>query len=285
MVAAALIVAPLLLLVGLVASREGLLADHVGELPWRRGALDRMGPRYPIVLVHGMVGEVEVGTSRAGYFRGVADRLRTAGIEVHAPRVSPAAPVSVRARELVLQIDKITARRVNIIAHSMGGLDARYAIAHLGLADRVASLTTIATPHHGTPLADVGTSFLGRKLGLRKLLSATRLNLDGVYDLTTSSASAFNRRVKNAPGVRYACVLAGTDGMNTAVNPLLRPVHRFLSSRLGPNDGLVPMSSQVWGEIIDEIDADHWAQIGWSTRFDAPAFYERLVHTLRTRGL
>lgn len=50
--------------------------------------------------------------------------------------------------------------RLNIIAHSMGGLDARYyAISWLGLAERVASLTTIGIPHLGTPLADLMFSF------------------------------------------------------------------------------------------------------------------------------
>lgn len=37
--------------------------------------------------------------------------------------------------------------KVNIIAHSKGGLDSRYAISNLGAAPMVASLTTINTPH------------------------------------------------------------------------------------------------------------------------------------------
>src|SRR5207249_8887306 len=53
-------------------------------------------------------------------------------------------------------------RSVNIVAHSMGGLDARYAISQLGLGGRVASLITIGTPHLGTPLADAGHALFGR---------------------------------------------------------------------------------------------------------------------------
>lgn len=44
--------------------------------------------------------------------------------------------------------------KVNIIAHSMGGLDARYMISALGGANRVASLTTISTPHTGSKVAN-----------------------------------------------------------------------------------------------------------------------------------
>ena len=40
--------------------------------------------------------------------------------------------------------------KVNIIAHSLGGLDARQMLTHLGMGSRVASLTTVGTPHRGT---------------------------------------------------------------------------------------------------------------------------------------
>ena len=73
--------------------------------------------------------------------------------------------------------------------------------------------------------------------------------------------------------------------INGNLNLLLRPGFRYLTGRTGANDGLIPTSSQVWGEVLDEIDADHWAQIGWSNYFDAPAFYEKLVRELGVRGL
>jgi len=69
------------------------------------------------------------------------------------------------------------------------------------------------------------------------------------------------------------------------MNPLLIPTHRFLIDRVGPNDGLVPASSQQWGDVLGSVEADHWAQIGWSRSFDAPAFYERIVDDLKRRGL
>ena len=43
--------------------------------------------------------------------------------------------------------------KVNIIAHSKGGLDSKYMIQNLGMEDGVASLTTLCTPHKGSPLA------------------------------------------------------------------------------------------------------------------------------------
>ena len=43
--------------------------------------------------------------------------------------------------------------KVNIIAHSKGGLDSKYMIQNLGMEDAVASFTTLCTPHKGSPIA------------------------------------------------------------------------------------------------------------------------------------
>jgi triacylglycerol lipase len=173
---------------------------------------------------------------------------------------------------------------VNIIAHSMGGLDARYAIAKLGIASKVASLTTIGTPHRGTPLADVGARVLGDGLGVRRVLTKLGLGLDGVSDLTTDKMREFNTSVADARGVAYACVVSAVAGGVRGVNTLLAPTYLFLRDRAGRNDGIVPASSQHWGEVLLEIDADHWAQIGWSGTYDALKLYSELFHKLRERG-
>ena len=47
---------------------------------------------------------------------------------------------------------------------------------------------------------------------------------------------------------------------------------------------MVPITSQARGEVLREIEADHWAQIGWSRGFDATSFYEDLLRELRGRG-
>jgi hypothetical protein len=48
---------------------------------------------------------------------------------------------------------------------------------------------------------------------------------------------------------------------------------------------VVPANSQAWGEVLREVEADHWAQIGWWSRgFDAASLYEDLLRELRGRG-
>ncbi|MFL5263359.1 MAG: esterase/lipase family protein, partial [Anaeromyxobacteraceae bacterium] len=191
--------------------------------------------------------------------------------------------IAARAEALAACVRALDAPRVNIVAHSMGGLDARLAIARLGLAGRVASLTTIGTPHRGTPLADLGTSLLGERLGLRRTLEHLGVAVDAFYDLTTERMAAFNAAVPDVRGVAYASVV-GVARARRRTNPLLLPGWIYLRAAAGENDGLVPAASQPWGELLGEVDADHWAQIGWSKHFDAAALYERLLAELRGRG-
>src|SRR6059058_4876172 len=133
-------------------------------------------PRLPVVLAHGFLGfdEIGLGNRKHLYFRGIGEQLERAGAQLYCPMVPPASSISARAQRLADLVRALPEPRVNIVAHSMGGLDARYAISQLGLGAKVASLVTIGTPHQGTPLADAGNLILGTiTKALRKLFDMT----------------------------------------------------------------------------------------------------------------
>ncbi len=250
---------------------------------WRsRRRRERARPLHPVVLAHGFLGfdEIALIGRRHHYFRRVPDQLTRLGIAVYRPKVAGSASIAARASALAAQVRALPDARVNLIAHSMGGLDARYAISKLGLGDRVTSLTTLGVPHRGTPLADLGTDVLARKLHLSVLRKI--FDIEAFWDLTTAAMEAFNRDVPDVPGVAYGCVLARCRP--PFMNPLLMPSYAYLSSRFGDNDGVVPVSAQRWGAVLKEIEADHWAQIGWGLRFDARKLFRELMVELRTRG-
>jgi triacylglycerol lipase len=240
----------------------------------RRAIRARRAPRlrHPVVLAHGVLGfdEIAVAGRRHRYFRNIAEGLGSLGTEFHHPRVRATGTVAERAEQLAELVRSLPCERVNVIAHSMGGLDARYAISRLGLEGRVASLVTVGTPHLGTPLADLALKGIPA--------SAVR----ALSDLTVSALERFNREVPDAEGVAYCSVAAHSGLLET--NPLLWPSHAYLSQKAGPNDGLVPASSQRWGTVIREVEADHWAQIGWSSRFDAVALYADVIRELVALG-
>jgi triacylglycerol lipase len=252
---------------------------------WRKPLLlRRKTPRHPVVLAHGLLGfdEIRIGRARHDYFRGVSARLEREGCVVHRCRVAKTASIAARASELAAFVNAIDARRVNVVAHSMGGLDARYALARLGLRGKVASLVTIGTPHRGTPLADVGAGVAAR--GVLGALRRIGVDVDAFHDLTTARIAEFNRAVPDVRGVHYASVV-GVPPRRRDVSPVLVPTFIWLGDTAGGNDGMVPAASQRWGEVVREIGADHFAQIGWSHRFDAAEFYAELLRELRGRGL
>ncbi len=117
-----------------------------------------LGPPYPVILVHGFSGWENV-LGGVGYFYGVVGDYRAAGVDVTAPALPPYNSSAARAAVLARVVDDVLARthrrKVHLIAHSQGGIDSRVLLTDLGYADRVASLTTISTPHRGTAVADV----------------------------------------------------------------------------------------------------------------------------------
>lgn len=270
-----------------VALALALLVRHL----WRERRAGRwplprvrpLRPGLPVVLAHGLLGfdEMQLADARYEYFRGVADLLQRMGAEVHRPRVPPVASVAERAARLADYIREIP-RPVNLVAHSMGGLDARYAIARLGLADHVATLTTIGTPHLGTPLADLGATLLAG-LGIRRLLGFFGVEIEAFFDLSSERSARFNEEVHDEPGVSYFSVV-GVAPDPGKVHPLLVAPERYLHRLAGANDGLVPRGSQAWGEVLAELQADHFAQVGWSRHFNAGALYRDLLRELRERG-
>jgi triacylglycerol lipase len=247
----------------------------------RRARLRRRVPapraprlRHAVVLAHGILGfdEIVVAGRRHRYFRNISERLAVPGADFHRPGVPPRASVSVRAEKLVALVRELPGERLNVIAHSMGGLDARFAITRLGLAQRVACLVTVGAPHRGTPLADLPSSRVAARL----------LGFAALSDLTPRALEHFNQEVPDVEGVAYCSVVGSAGLLHT--NPLLWPTHLYLSARYGPNDGIVPTSSQRWGKVLREVEADHWAQVGWSLRFDAVAFYEQILRDLAALG-
>ena len=154
--------------------------------------------RLPIVLAHGIarfdillellrtrlrIPETELG-DRFQYFKSIKTHLEAHGFQVFHPNQDFAGSVDVRAEQLRTRVNEVLAstgaQKCNIIAHSMGGLDARHMIVDKGMADKVANLVTIGTPHLGTILADHVIDHGGflLKEGLRPIL-----NLDGFDDL------------------------------------------------------------------------------------------------------
>lgn len=115
--------------------------------------------RYPIILVHGVCGFDDIA-GVVEYWYGIPDKLTDDGAEVRSAKLSAQANNDVRANQLIDQIEAYLAdtgaSKVNIIAHSHGSTTSRQAA--FMRPDLVASLTTIAGPHKGSPVAEFASA-------------------------------------------------------------------------------------------------------------------------------
>lgn len=113
-----------------------------------------MESRYPFILVHGIVIK-DFKFLRA--FGRIEKKLKEQGFKVYTAKIDGFGTIENNAEQLKENILKIleaeNTSKVNIIAHSKGGLDSKYMICHLNMAERVASLTTLCTPHKGSQIA------------------------------------------------------------------------------------------------------------------------------------
>ena len=194
--------------------------------------------------------------------------------------------------------------KVNIIAHSKGGLDCRYAIAKLGMAPYIASLTTINTPHRGCLFADYLLTNIPSAIknkvaktyntALRKLGEEDADFLAAVNDLTESRCRARNQEMPIPEGIycqSVGSVLRTARGGKFPLNFSYHLVKHFS----GENDGLVSTDSFSWGENYTLLRTNYNRGISHGDMidlnrenlpgFDVREFYVNLVQDLKARGL
>jgi triacylglycerol lipase len=215
------------------------------------------------VLVHGILGFDHLklcGWKIYSYFAHTPERLSAAGNRVFVARLSPTGAVAQRAAQLKAFLDRrVPGEPVHLVGHSMGGLDARYLIARLGMAHRVLTLTTLGTPHRGTAFADWGIRHLGRIA--QPFFEILGIPPQGFYDLTTPSCRAFNEQIPDAPGVRYFSVAGRHTG--SWRRPEWQLPHHIVTQSEGPNDGIVSLASATYGESTEVWEGDHLSLIHW----------------------
>ena len=217
----------------------------------------------PIVLAHGLFGFRRIGlgpVTLAWYFKGIPALLEAAGNRVLVTRVHPTAGVERRARKLGEQIlQNFPDEPVHVIGHSMGGLDARLLLSDPAWQGRILSLTTVATPHLGSSIADFAKLRVGR---IYTLLERLGIDHRGFLDVTPAAAADFNRR-NPLPDWLPVYSVAGAPDHEDVCWPLRR-LHVALEELEGPNDGLVSVeSATAFGQPLPNWPVDHLRQMNW----------------------
>ncbi|SCU95466.1 LAMI_0F02564g1_1 [Lachancea mirantina] len=157
--------------------------------------------------------------------------------------------------------------KVNLIAHSMGGLDCRYLISNIPNTNyKVVSLTTVCTPHRGSEMGDFVVNLADSLEKSLPVENSLRKLAPAIYQLTTSYMEDFNAKTPNDPSIAYF-------SYGACFHPkwfnVFYPSWRIISdlSNGQPNDGLVTVQSSKWGEYLGTLtNTDHLDIINWKNK-------------------
>lgn len=227
--------------------------------------------RYPIVLVHGMMAKNFLFWHA---FRGISDHLRAQGLTVYVTNQDGVGSVATNAGQLKEEILRIleteNCEKVNLIAHSKGGVDCRYMITHLDMADCVASLTTLSTPHHGSGLS-------AQLLKMPAFMAKTIAFFNNTFfricgdkkpdilqlgkDLTPEAMAQFNQDTPDMPSVYYQSY---SSSLTEKKALLYLPYKVSRRCEQDVTDGMVSVSSSQWGNYQGDMgnNLDHFKMVG-----------------------
>ena len=254
--------------------------------------------KYPILLVHGL-GMSDRKGRNPRYWGRIPKALRACGATVFFGGQDAWGTIEGNAVQLAASVRRALAEtgsdRINLIAHSRGGLEARYLISTLGYASRIASLTMLSTPNGGSRLAETilrirpGVTIWARTndaVWKRRGDDAPALLTVG-QQLRRGSMYRFNRDNPDAPGVYYQSW--GARLRQGGVDPIMHLCQCAAHGLQGESDGLVTPDSARWGRYRGTLDGVSHQTIVDSFRRDTPhfrplVFYIKLVHELKESG-
>lgn len=275
---------------------------HRGHQHTIESKTDIVDLKYPVLLCHGY-GAISSLVKPSPLYD-VATLLRSHRVEAFAPPVIPYAKIEVRAQSWVKVIQELTETvpdgKLNIIAHSMGGLDMRYALSELGIARKVASLTTVSTPHRGTSLADLT---LKTPEPIRDRMAdfldwiGDRVYPEGECDSEASAAQlttayiteVFNSKITNVDDIPYYSYSSAVGkGTGQPISVITRYQNNHIYGIEGLNDGMVSVESARWGEHIKTSTLSHLEQMNLRVKNGRKDLYQSfwldVVKMLENRG-
>ena len=256
--------------------------------------------RYPVILVHGIIAHDR--ESIFDFWGRIPEKLTENGVIVYFGNTDAWGDIELNSELLKAAIERALqeteSEKVNIIAHSKGGLDARYLIWKYDFGDRVASLTTMSTPHRGAELADrfynwerFDSSILLKNIEfLARMYGDTNPDINKViYQLTTGQMDEFNETTGMVDDKVYFQSIY-TTMQEPSDDVLLSRSFRYIRNISGDNDGVVSEYSAAWGGNVKKIEGriSHLKIVDNKKRkihgIDIPNIYIDIVRDLYERG-
>jgi triacylglycerol lipase len=269
------------------------------------GGMEQINLKYPLVLIHG-AGFRDKTLGLVNYWGRIPQHFSQHGIPVYYGGTDAWGSIEYNAgitRDRIVSIlNECKADKVNIIAHSRGGLEARYLISTLKMGYAVASLTTISTPHHGVKAMNIAVKIPDGLYTFIAFFVNTWFKIlgDKKPDFFTSSrqlselyCSEFNKQNPDNENIYYQSYAAKMK--HAFSDPGFIITYPFIQITDGDNDGLCPVDSARWGDFKGPVTTQGIFGISHSGIIDTYRvkykgvdilnFYLEIARGLSERGL
>jgi triacylglycerol lipase len=249
--------------------------------------------KHPVVLVPGIFAFDNI--AMIDYWYQIPSTLQSQGVKVYIPKINAFDNSTKRGNQLIQQLESYkaasngTIQKFNLMAHSQGGMTSRYVMNVRP--DLVASVTTMATPHTGSPLADIttgiappgtlqGVSFavfanaVGNLVNILSGNSASQSNINAMLsEFTKPGAAAFNTKYpRGLPSTKCG---TGPNSVTIPRNNVNHSVRLYswggngpLTHVLDPSDALFGITSLAFigqgekgNDGVTGVCANHFGQI------------------------
>jgi len=259
--------------------------------------------KYPVVFVHGF--GMRDNLKFLPYWGSVVKFLEGKGITTYLSGQDAFTLIDIAALQLKDRVEEILyntgAEKVNLVAHSKGGLDSRLLATLPGMRSKIHSITTICTPHRGTSFTHIVRNLL-RKRNLEKASFRVLAHLskamgdrltnveETIEQLTPENMAFFNLRVPDVEGIIYSSYACQIDQSHPSW--WQRKKEQAIYAHEGSNDGVVAVSSMIWGNYCGIILGEngecvsHHDVIGITKRkgFNPNVFYYNLLLEMKKKG-
>lgn len=233
--------------------------------------------KYPILLLHGMGYTDE---HKLSYWGRVPKLYKDRGYTIHYGHQGSSAPAETNAKQIAQHLDELFEKeeieKINIIAHSQGGLEARYLVSSMGYADKVASITTLQTPHRGSITVDKLLNFFPKwlvkgackifDLGFRIFGDKHPKTYEAILMFRTDNAKKFNDENPDVEGIyyqSYAFVMKHIWSDILMWFPSL--IVKIMDTE---NDGLLTPDAVKWGDFKGIVRSNSFRGISHGDEID-----------------
>lgn len=172
----------------------------------------------------------------------------------------------------------------HLLGHSVGGLVARTLACDQRISKRIRSVMTIATPHRGAQVAQLGMSLSEKNPTLHRLLKQVGYDSSVREEIFAHFTPDKCSNLPEPETVRKISFLCAIE--KERLSPFLRLIHSRLHDNKQKSDGFIFCESQKWGDVRDSFELDHFDEIGChlylsnKRRTEARREFERLVEAV-----